>query len=210
MWRKIMIRTWLLPIVAALGLSACVSTNTSFPEPLREDLTYNWKVVDVQATVPRTLTTTDRNGQMPNVDLIWTEEGPGDTYAQIEAIMEESMALAASRFRSSVKGSRSVIIRTEQTQFHSLTQRARSNIGGIHNTDFILTVVDANTGELLAGPAVIEADVTAYGGAQAEASIARGETMRSRIISRVSDVIATYLGVADNPVSVGRIVEIGR
>jgi len=205
-----MIKSWILPIVAALGLSACVSTNTSFPEPLRDDTTFNWRVVDVQASVPRTLTTTDRNGQMPNVDLIWTEEGVGDTYAQIEAIMEESLARAGSRFRSSVKGSRPVIIRTEQTQFHSLTQKARSNIGGIHNVDFILTVVDANTGELLAGPAVIEADVNAFGGAQAEAAVAQGQTMRVRIIDRVSDVIATYLGVADNPVSVERIVEIGR
>lgn len=206
-----MIKSWILPIAAALGLSACASTNTFFPEPLREDTTYNWRVVDVQATVPRTLTTTDRNGQMPNVDLIWTEEGPGDTYAQIEAIMEETLAKAATHFQSSVKGSRPVILRTEQTQFHSLTQRARSNIGGIHNVDFILTVVDANTGEILAGPAPIEADVKAYGGAAAEASIARGETMRSRIVDRVSLVIATYLGIAGNEaVTQGSVRSIGR
>ena len=205
-----MIRSWILPFVAALGLSACVSTNTSFPEPLRDDTTFNWRVVDVQATVPRTLTTTTRNGQMPNVDLIWTEEGLGDVYAQIEAIMEDSMAAAASRFHSSIKGSRPVIIRTEQTQFHSLTQRARSNIGGIHNVDFILTVVDANTGELLAGPAVIEADVKAYGGAKADQLVAQGQTMRVRIVDRVSQVIATYLGVADNPAQVGRVVKLGR
>ncbi len=206
-----MIKSWILPVVAALGLSACVSTNTTFPEPLRDDVTYNWNVVDVQATVPRTLTTTDANGQMPNVDLIWREDGPGDVYAQIETIMEESMAKAASRLTSSIKGSRPVIIRTEQTQFHSLTEKARSNIGGIHNVDFILTVVDANTGAVLAGPATIEADVTAFGGAQAEAAVAQGQTMRVRIIDRVSDVIATYLGVdGTDAVAPGRIVEIGR
>jgi len=206
-----MIKSWILPVAVALGLSACVSTNTSFPEPLRDDTTYNWIVVDVQADVPRTLTTTDRNGQMPNVDLIWTEEGSGDIYAQVEAIMEESMAQAASRLQRSIKGSRQVIIRTEQTQFHSLTQKARSNIGGIHNVDFILTVVDANTGELLAGPATIEADVTAFGGAQAEEYVAQGQTMRVRIIDRVSDVIATYLGVAGtDAVATNRVVEIGR
>jgi len=206
-----MIKSWILPIVAAIGLSACVSTNTSFPEPLRDDTTFNWKVVDVQATVPRNLTTTDRNGQMPNVDLIWTEEGAGDTYAQIEAIMEETLLQSATHFQSSVKGSRPVILRTEQTQFHSLTQRARSNIGGIHNVDFILTVLDANTGEILAGPATIEADVKAFGGADAEASIARGETMRSRIINRVSVVIASYLGVAGNQaVRPGSIRQLGR
>ena len=205
-----MIKSWMAVAIVALGLSACVSTNTSFPEPLRDDVTFNWRVVDVQASVPRTLTTTDRNGQMPNVDLIWTEEGGGDIYAQIEAIMEDSMAAAASRFITSVKGSRPVIIRTEQTQFHSLTQQARSNIGGIHNVDFILTVVDANTGELLAGPAVIEADVKAFGGAQAEALVAEGQTMRVRIVERVSQVISTYLGVADNPAHVGRSVKLGR
>lgn len=206
-----MIKSWILPIVAVLGLSACASTNTTFPEPLRDDVTYNWRVVDVQATVPRTLTTTDRNAQMPNVDLIWTEEGRGDTYAQIEAIMEDTLAQAATHFQSSIKGNRPVIIRTEQTQFHSLTQRARSNIGGIHNVDFILTVVDANTGELLAGPAAIEADVKAFGGAQAQDSIARGETMRSRIVNEVSLVIASYLGIAGSQaVSNGRIIQLGR
>jgi len=206
-----MIKSWILPLAVTLGLSACVSTNTSFPEPLRDDITYNWRVVDVQATVPRTLTTTDRNGQMPNVDLIWTEEGVGDTYAQIEAIMEETLLQAATHFQSSIKGNRAVILRTEQTQFHSLTQRARSNIGGIHNVDFILTVVDANTGEILSGPAVIEADVKAFGGAEAQSSIARGETMRSRIINRVSLVVASYLGIAgDRAVGNGRVVQIGR
>lgn len=205
-----MIKSWILPLVAALGLSACVSTNTSFPEPLRDDVTYNWNVVDIQAIVPRNLTTTTRNTQMPNVDLIWTEEGAGDVYAQIEAIMDESIAQAASRLQYSIKGGRAVIIRTEQIQFHSLTQRARSNIGGIHNVDFILTVVDANTGALVAGPAVIEADVKAFGGAAARAAVAQGQTMRVRIIDRVSDVIATYLGVSDNPVEPGRIVKLGR
>lgn len=206
-----MIKAWILPVVAALGLSACASTNTTFPEPLRDDVTYNWRVVDVQATVPRTLTTTDRNSQMPNVDLIWTEEGVGDTYAQIEAIMEDGLAQAVTHFQSSVKGSRAVILRTEQIQFHSLTQRARSNIGGIHNVDFILTVVDANTGEILAGPAAIESDVKAFGGRQADASIARGETMRSRIVDRVSLVVASYLGIAGNSaVNNGRVVQLGR
>lgn len=206
-----MIKTWILPIVAALGLSACVSTNTYFPEPLREDLTYNWRVVDVQASVPRTLTTSTANTQMPNVDLIWREDGPGDVYVQIENVMEDAMAQAATRFSTSIKGNRPVIIRTEQIQFHSLTERARSNIGGIHNVDFILTVVDANTGAILAGPATIEADVEAFGGAEAAAAVARGQTMRVRIVQHVSDVIASYLGIAgERAVTPGRVVQVGR
>jgi len=206
-----MIKTWIVPVFMALGLSACVSANTFFPEPLREDLTYNWRVVDVQATVPRTLTTTVANTQMPDVDIIWREDGPGDVYAQVEKIIEESMAQAASQFHSSVKGGRPVILRAEVVQFHSLTERARSNIGGIHNTDLILTVLDANTREVLAGPAVIEADEKAFGGAEADRAIAAGQTMRVRIIQRVSDVIATYLGVAGaRAVETGRVVQVGR
>ncbi|MCF6272575.1 MAG: hypothetical protein L3J37_05180 [Rhodobacteraceae bacterium] len=206
-----MIKTWMLLLVSAVGLSACVSTNTTFPDPLREGQTYNWRVVDVQATVPRTLTTTDANTQMPDVDIIWREDGPGDVYAQVEAVMEDAMAQAAARFNPAIKGSRAVIIKTEQTQFHSLTERARSNIGGIHNVDFMLTVVDANTSEVLAGPALIEADIHAFGGAAAEAAVARGQTMRVRIVQHVADVIATYLGVAgDRAVIRERKVELGR
>ena len=111
----------------------------------------------------------------------------------------------------SVKGNRKVILVADLIQFHSLTERARSNIGGIHNVDFNLSVVDAVTGEVLAGPAYIESDVTAFGGAEAEAAVARGETMRVRIIQRVSDVIATYLGVAGpRSVEPESHVEIGR
>ena len=206
-----MIKSWVISALVAVGLSGCVSTNTFFPEPLREDLTYNWHVVDVQAVAPRTLTTSYANTQMPDVDIIWRGDGPGDVYAQVEQIIREAMAQAVSGFHASVKGGRPVIIRAEVVQFHSLTERARSNIGGIHNTDLILTVVDANTGELLAGPAAIEADVKAFGAREAESAVAVGQTMRVRIIQRVSDVIATYLGVAgERAVTQGRVVQVGR
>jgi len=206
-----LLKTWVLPLIVALGLSGCIRTNTIFPEPLREDLTYNWQVVGVEANVSRNLTTTTINGQMPNVDIIWREDGPGDVYLQVQAIMEEAMAQAITQMRNSIKGNRKVILVTDLLQFHSLTERARSNIGGIHNVDFNLTVVDAVTREVLAGPAYIEADVTAFGGAAAMSAVARGETMRVRIIQRVSDVIATYLGIAgDRAVQVGSVVEIGR
>jgi len=206
-----MIKSWVMSAFVALGLSGCVSTNTFFPEPLREDLTYNWKVVDVQAVAPRTLTTSVANTQMPDVDIIWRGDGMGDVYAQVEKIIEESMARAVTGFAPSIKGSRPVILHAEVVQFHSLTERARSNIGGIHNTDLILTVLDANTGEVLAGPAAIEADVKAYGGAAADRAIAMGQTMRVRIIQRVGDVIATYLGIAgERAVHQGRVVQVGR
>ncbi len=205
------LKTLGLTLIIALGLSGCVRTNTIFPDPLRENLTFNWEVVSVEANVSRDLTTTTVNGQMPDVDIIWREDGPGDVYLQVQAIMEETMAQAVSQMQNSVKGNRKVILITDLVQFHSLTERARSNIGGIHNIDFNLTVVDAATREILAGPAYIEADVTAFGGAAATAAVARGETMRVRIIQRVSDVIATYLGIAgDRAVQSGSIVEIGR
>lgn len=210
-WSSKLSKKMVLALIAAVGLSGCISTNTLFPDPLRADQTYNWNVVSVEAVAPRNLTTTDVNGQMPDVDIIWREDGPGDVYAQVEKIMEETMMQAASMMQVSIKGGRNVIMRTELVQFHSLTERARSNIGGIHNVDFILTILDAQTGAVLAGPASIQADVEAFGGAEARASIARGETMRSRIIDRVSAVIATYLGVAGiDGVERGTVRQIGR
>lgn len=204
-------KAWALPLIVAVGLAGCVRTSTVFPDPLRESVTYNWQVVSVEANASRDLTTTDANSQMPNVDILWREDGPGDVYAQVEAIMEETMALAASQMQVSVKGNRKVILVADIIQFHSLTERARSNVGGIHNVDFNLTVVDAVTREVLSGPAFIESDVTAFGGAEAEAAVALGETMRVRIIQRVSDVIATYLGVAGSrAVEAETHMEIGR
>ena len=119
------LKSFLIAVAAAATLGGCINTNVSYSEILREDQTFNWNVTQINVNVPRSLTTTDRNGQAPNVDIIWIEEGPGDTYLQVQRIFEEGVALGAGRLDASLKGGRSVRLEVEVAQFHTLTRRAR-------------------------------------------------------------------------------------
>ncbi|MGR3722268.1 DUF6778 family protein [Abyssibius alkaniclasticus] len=205
------LKSFLIAVAAAATLGGCINTNVSYSEILREDQTFNWNVTQINVNVPRSLTTTDRNGQAPNVDIIWIEEGPGDTYLQVQRIFEEGVALGAGRLDASLKGGRSVRLEVEVAQFHTLTRRARSNIGGIHNVDFYIQAFDANTGEALSPRSFIESDQKASGGERARQEDAAGYTMRVAIVERIAGVVATWLAVAgDDAVLPSHRILIGR
>ncbi|MGL5009951.1 MAG: DUF6778 family protein, partial [Paracoccaceae bacterium] len=65
---------------------------------------------------------------------------------------------------------------------------------GVHNIDFVAQVTDASTGEVLAGPEVIEAALPALSGELMRAARARGETQKSQITAHVRATIAGWLG----------------
>lgn len=205
------LKSALIAVMASLTLTGCIFTNVSYTETLREDQTFNWNVVEINVDVPRSLTTTDVNGQAPNVDIIWIEEGPGDVYLQVQRIFEEGVALGAGRLDATLKGGRAVRLEIEVAQFHTLTRRARSNIGGIHNVDFYIQAFDAVTGEALSPRSFIESDQKAYGGARARQEDAAGFTMRVANIERIAGVVATWLDVAgDDAILPSRRLLIGR
>jgi hypothetical protein len=190
------LKSIMIAIVASVSLTGCINTNVSYSETLREDLTFNWNVVEINVSVPRTLTTTDVNGQAPDVDIIWIEEGPGDTYLQVQRIFEEGVALGAGLLDASLKGGRAVRLEVEVVQFHTLTRRARSNIGGIHNVDFYIQAFDVVTGEAISPRSFIESDQKAYGGSRARNEDEAGFTMRVANVERIAGVVATWLDVA--------------
>ncbi len=76
----------------------------------------------------------------------------------------------------------------------------------------MIEVVDQRTGEVLAGPTVIEADEFAFGGWKAVKSDAEGQTMKVRISNRIAEVVRDWLGLAatKDAVEQGRIFGIGR
>lgn len=199
-------------VFAAFGvLASCSSRNTSFTNKVNIAESSNWHVHEVQVTVPDNLTTTEVNILRPDVDVIWFGDPQGDRLAQVGVILSDAIEVAAQSLIPE-NFHRPVVIEATMIQFHSLTPRARALVGGIHKVKFTIQVVDQKSGEILAGPTVIQADEFAYGSWKAVRADAEGQTMKVRISNRITAVVGNWLGLnsSGGGVEQGRIFAIGR
>ena len=182
-----------------LVLSACVggSFRTFYPEAIPAEVSRGWRVTDVRVSVPDTLTVSEAKSLLPAADIVWREDPEGDRRAQVATIMRN----ATLRGAAGLRGSRPVVIELAMRRFHALTFEAETRMSdaGVHNIDFLATVVDAGTGMILAGPVEIEASLPALSGDQMRAARARGESQKSQISAHVARTIAGWLGVGADP-----------
>lgn len=202
----------IVSVFAVCGLLAsCSSRNTTFSDEIDADVSTNWHVHDVQVIVPDTLTTTEVNILRPDVDVIWHGDPQGDRLQQVGVILHDALEVAAETLMPE-NFHRPVVVKATLIHFHSLTPRARALVGGIHKVKFSIEVVDQRTGEVLAGPAIIEADEFAFGRWEAVKSDAEGQTMKVRISDRIAEVVSDWLGLAaeEDAVEQGRIYGLGR
>lgn len=185
-----------LVAVLALALAGCGSNGkfrTDYEQPVPAESSAGWRLGSIAVTVPDTLTVSEANTYAPEADIVWRGEPLGNRYEQVANIIAE----AAQRGASGLRGGRTVDLHIQVAQFHALTQRTRYtlNSSGVHNIDFIIRVVDARSGQTLAGPEAIQADLVGYVGGEAIAAEARGETQRVRIVTHVANTIAGWLGI---------------
>lgn len=164
------------------------------PPPVRD-----YDVVALSVEVPRTLTVSEENVYYPNADIVWRGEPYGDRHQQVQRIFEEGMGRGA----ASLTGSRDVRVRVEVRRFHSLTEKARYSVGGVHSIRFVLTVTDARTGEVVEGPRLVSADAPALGGSRALAADRAGQTERVMVVDHLSRVIVAELR-DPSPTAAGR------
>ncbi|MDI3337446.1 hypothetical protein QKW60_13585 [Defluviimonas aestuarii] len=175
-------------------LAACGGQfRTSYDAPVSSA---NWRVTDVNVSVPTTLTVSEAEVFVPNADIVWREDPAGDRYAQVAALMENAIRKGA----AGAKGSRAVQLDVTMMRFHAMTWKAETQApAGVHNVEFMITVRDARTGEVLAGPDQIEASLRAMTGAEMAAARGRGETQKSQISAHVARTIAGWLGLGADP-----------
>jgi hypothetical protein len=186
-------RYLILAAVSLSVLSACGGTfKTDYTDPVPPEVSRNWRVQDVVVSVPETLSVSEARSLAPQADIVWREDPPGDRRAQVGVILAD----AARKGASGLRGSRPVILELTVTRFHALTFEAEKRLSnaGVHNIDFMAQVVDARTGEVLAGPELVEAALPAYSGAQMAAMRQRGETQRSQISAHLAATVAGWLG----------------
>lgn len=185
-----------LVVLALSVLAGCGATGnfkTDYETGVAAQQSASWRLGSVTVNVPDSLTVSEANTYAPDADIVWRGEPRGDRYEQVRGIIAE----AAQRGASGLPGRRAVNVHLQVTQFHALTERTRYTLSssGVHNIDFIIRVTDARSGEVLAGPEAVQADLVGYVGNEALAAEARGETQRVRIIDHVSRTIAGWLGI---------------
>jgi hypothetical protein len=178
---------------AMLAASGCTSTfRTFYSTGVPAEVSRGWRVSDVRVAVPATLSVSEAKTLLPKADIVWREDPEGDRRAQVAAIVET----AARQGASALRGARPVILDITVSRFHALTFEAerRFSNAGVHNIDFTIQVVDAATGQVLAGPEAIEAALPALSGAAMVEARRQGQTQKSQIIAHLRVTIAGWLG----------------
>jgi hypothetical protein len=87
-----------------------------------------------------------------------------------------------------------VNVEVEVRRFHSLTEKARFTVGGVHSIRFLITVTDARTGEIVEGPRFVSADRDALGGQRAMEAERAGRTERVMVLNHLAGVAVRELG----------------
>ncbi len=151
------------------------------------------RVEDITVRVPRSLSVSEANRYLPSSDIVWREDPIGDRHAQVAAIFYGAME----RGTAALDGATPVVLDIEVGRFHALTEKARYTTGGVHNINFTLTVRNAETGALIGEPRRVRADLDAFGGRQALAAEARGQTQKVRITNHLAEVIRQELTTAE-------------
>lgn len=175
---------------------AVVSSQTSFtevpeivsrsaPELAAPVQSTSYNIVDVIVDVPRSLSVSEANSLIPNADIVWQEDAPGDRYLQVQTIVEDALEVGV----SALNGDHEAILYVTVKQFHALTPRARYSVGGGHGLIFDVTVLDADTGAVLVPTYELNASFAAFGGAAAVIAERSGMTQKVRITDRLIKVI---------------------
>jgi uncharacterized lipoprotein YmbA len=194
----------LVLLVALLGLAACAGTpdtvmrNAPFVSPeeaeaLAEAPRPSVFISEAQVEVPRSLRVSERNTYYPGTDIVWRGDEPGDRHAQVKAIFEASIA----RSQQVIAGQRPAVLHVEVHRFHSLTERARYTVGGVHSIEFSWYLADAETGLALTLPERVRANLRAFGGAAAIAAQAHGDTQKVRVTRHLTRVFIDEIMTTD-------------
>lgn len=185
-------------IVAGLSVAGCMSPQedaVSRNQPIEQgigpvEITRSYTVTNVVAMVPANLEASEANGYYPMADIVWRGDPVGNRHHQIAQLFET----AAAREAELMTGDIPVVAEVVLVRFHGVTERTRYSVGGVYNVEFTLTVRNANTGAIIEGPRLIEANLPAPGGNAALQLEQAGQTEKVRMLDFLTTVLARELG----------------
>ena len=184
-----------LALVAfAAALSACSGADTvtrnaplvapRADAPAVQQIVRDYSLHSIRVAVPADLRVSEANSYYPIADIVWRGDPLGNRPQQITDIFQTSIAAAG----QGLTGQRPVTVDVELVRFHSLTERTRYSVGGVHSIKFDLTVRDAITGEVLEPTRRINGDLAALGGYAALAADNQGQTQKVRITAHLTSL----------------------
>lgn len=187
----------IVALLALFVLTACQApTDVSRARPVAVIDLPSMKVVELIVIVPRSLEVSEQNTLKPRADIVWHGDAYGDRYLQVHKVVEDGLKSGV----ESLQGDIPVVVNVEITRFHALTVRTRHSIGGVHEIEFMLTVTNADTGEVIVPTYLVDASLAGYGGAAAIAAEREGDTQTVRINRHLAAVIKQELaGVLVTP-----------
>jgi len=150
----------------------------------------DYSLHSIRFAVPEDMTVSEANSYYPIADIVWRGDPLGNRAQQISDIFQTSIRAAGENLAGQVP----VTVDVELARFHSLTERTRYTVGGVHSIKFDMTVRHAETGEVLEPRRRIDADLAGLGGYAAMAADNRGETQKVRITSHLTNLFFQQLG----------------
>jgi len=183
---------WAFGAFCVTVLGACAAADQAFrklPAGVTREEPRDYSVAGFDVLAPRTLEVSEANLYYPVADIVWRGDPFGDRYEQIEAIFDE----AGGNVAAELDGARPVRVTVQVTRFHSLTEKARVQVGGVHSMRFYLTVYDLGSDVPIEGPRLVIADLPGLGGETALRAEREGQTMKVRILEQLRLVLLREL-----------------
>ncbi|MEP5729616.1 MAG: DUF6778 family protein [Sulfitobacter sp.] len=178
-----------VPTVATPTTLAPTAVALTEPAHLQSQVATPLRVAGINVTVPQQLVVSEANSYYPNADIVWRGDPVGNRYTQVQTIFETAFQAGTAQ----MNGPTDVTLEVELTRFHSVTEKTRYSVGGVHNMVFNLTVRRASTGEILAPKREVRADLPALGGRAAIEADRIGQTQKVRVTDFLAQVIQQEL-----------------
>lgn len=138
----------------------------------------DYKVTDIRVSVPEDLIVSEANSYFPRADIVWRGDAFGNRHQQLSALFEQAAARGAERMNGAVP----VVVDVELARFHGVTEKTRFSIGGDYDIQYVMTVRNAVTGEVIEPSKLVKYKLDAPGGDAAMALERAGQTEKVRVL----------------------------
>ena len=178
----------------AAALTACSSVDTvsrnapletpRVAAPATPQILRDYALHSIRFAVPDDMTVSEANSYYPIADIVWRGDPLGNRSEQISSIFQTAIMSAGEGLTGCVP----VTVDVTLVRFHSLTERTRYSVGGVHSIKFDLTIRSAATGGILEPTRRINGDFAALGGYAALAADNEGQTQKVRITTHLTNL----------------------
>lgn len=176
-----------------LALCGCGGRASTSYQPYY-GLAGRYRVSRIDIAVPRELRVSEsEKSLMPDADIVWKGDPPGDRYAQIEAILRDG----AERGVQALHGSTPAVLRITLRRFHALNNAARyfaPDGAGVYTIRFDAGLFLARSGTPILPMQRIDADFPARTSTGAQEEDEQGISQRSLIEEQIARTLAGWLG----------------